>query len=237
MRSSGGIRGLGGVACFTRDSLRSRIYLGTTDDFAGLCGSELRGVSPSPQEHFYWSSYFPSASSSYAIHNGPNGDPFIDIYADITQLSSVGEVILIGDFNSHTRSLQIPFHNQSEDVFCIQEIDLASVGLHRMSDDALGPLTPYGRHLLQLGESQELLILNRHPCFPDSRFFTCWPHGGGASVVDYVLSSQNLLPFIRHFFVSPIPLTDHALLSFSLWDDTTTPPDTPHEPTPHYLPI
>ena len=58
-----------------------------------------------------------------------------------------------------------------------------------MSDDVLGTLTTYGRHLLHLGESQELLILNGLPHFPNSRFFTCRPHGGVASVVDYVLSS------------------------------------------------
>jgi hypothetical protein len=85
-----------------------------------------------------------------------------------------------------------------------------------MSDDALGPITVYGRHLLQLGESQELLILKGLPGFPDSRFFTCRPHGGGASVVDYVLTSQSLLPCICNLSVSPIPLADHALLSFYL---------------------
>jgi hypothetical protein len=42
---------------------------------------------------------------------------------------------------------------------CTQGIDPDLVGLHRMSDDALGPTTVYGKHLLQMGESQELLIL------------------------------------------------------------------------------
>jgi hypothetical protein len=98
------------------------------------------------------------------------------------------------------------------------------MGLHRTSGDVLGPLTAYGQHLLHLGESQELLILNGFPNFPDSRFFTCWPLGGGVSVVDYVLSGHNLLPFIHHFFISPIPLADHALLSFSLRADTPLPP-------------
>lgn len=78
-----------------------------------------------------------------------------------------------------------------------------------MSDDDLahlGHTTVYGKHLLQLGESQELLILNDLPCFPGSRFFTCRPYGKGANVVDYVLASQNLLPFIHHLSVSPSPL-------------------------------
>ena len=78
------------------------------------------------------------------MHNGPDGAPFVDLYVDIAQYSTVGEVILLGDFNSRTRALQIPLHNWFEDVYCIQEIDPESVGFHRMSDDALGTLTTYG---------------------------------------------------------------------------------------------
>jgi hypothetical protein len=115
----------------------------------------------------------------------------------------VREVVLLGDFNSYTTALEIPLHNRSNDILCIQEINTESVGLHWMSDDALGPLIAYGRHLLHLEESQELLILNKLPGFPDSIFFTSCPHGGGASVVDYVLSSHKLLPFIHHFTLFP----------------------------------
>ena len=88
----------------------------------------------------------------------------------------------------------------------------------------LRALTFYVKHLLQLGESQELLILNCLPCFTDSRFFTCRPYGGGASVVDYVLASHNFLPFICHLSISPIPLSDYALISFSLLFDPPLPP-------------
>ena len=102
----------------------------------------------------------------------------------------------MGDFNARTRDLQIPLHDQSKDVFCIRGTDPTSVGLHRFSEDSTGPTTAYGKHLLQLGESHGLLILNGIPRFPDSYFFTCRPHGGGASVVAYALASPNLLPYI-----------------------------------------
>ena len=72
----------------------------------------------------------------------------------------MGEVILLGDFNARTRALQIPLHESSEDMFYIQEIDPDSAGLQQLSDDPLGPLTGYYKHLLQLGESNELLILD-----------------------------------------------------------------------------
>jgi hypothetical protein len=160
-------------------------------------------------------------SSSYAIHNGLDRDSFVDLYADITQYSMVGEVVLLGDFNSCTKALQIPLQNQSDDVFYIQEIDPKLVGLHRMSDNALGPLTAYGWHLQHLRESQEFFILNGLPCFLDSLFFMCWPHNRGVSVVDYVLSSQNLLPFIHHFSVFVIPL--QTMLFFPTLSKLTPP--------------
>jgi hypothetical protein len=169
-RSSGGVRGSGGVACLASDSLRNRVSLVAEDEFSRFMWIQISvGVSP-PRDIYIAVCYFPPTSSPFSIHNGSNGDPFIDLYTDITQYSVVGEVILLGDFNARTRDLQIPLHDRSEDVFCTQGIDPDSVGLHRMSDDALGPTTVYGKHLLQLGESQELLILNGLPCFPDSAF-------------------------------------------------------------------
>jgi hypothetical protein len=135
------------------------------DEFARFMWVQVRGVSPLPRDIYIAVCYFPPSSSPYAIHNGPDGDPFIDLYVGITQYSTVGEVVLLGDFNSHTKALQIPLHDWLDDMFCIREIDPESVGLHWMSDDALGPLTSYGWHLLHLGESQELLILEQAPMF------------------------------------------------------------------------
>ena len=156
----------------------------------------------------------------------------MDLYTGITQYFADGEVILMGDFNGRTKNLQVPLHDRSEDVFCTTGPDPAAVGLHQISEDALGPTTAYGKHLLHLGESHELLILNCLPCFPNSHIFTCRPHGGGASVVDYALASQSLLPFIRDLSILPIPLADHALLSLSLQIDPPPPTPPPPENTP-----
>ena len=89
------------------------------DEFARFIWIRVRGVSPLPRDTYIVVCYFPPASSSYAIHNGPNWDPFVDLYVDIAQYSAVGEVILLGDFNSRTRALQIPLHNRFEDVYYI----------------------------------------------------------------------------------------------------------------------
>lgn len=155
----------------TSDSLRNRVSLVAEDEFVRFMWIQISvGVSP-PRDIYIAVCYFPVASSPFVIHNSSNGDLFIDLYIDITQYSADGEVILIGDFNARTRDLQITLHDQSEDVFCTKGIELDSVGLYRISDYALGPTTVYGKHLLHLGESYELLILNGFPCFQDSCFF------------------------------------------------------------------
>ena len=90
------------------------------DEFSRFMWVWVRGVSPLPSDIYIVVCYFPLAFSSYAIHNGPDSDPFIELYAGINQYYSlVGEVILLGDFNSHTISLQTPLHDWSKDVFCI----------------------------------------------------------------------------------------------------------------------
>jgi hypothetical protein len=164
-RSSGGVRGSGKVACLIRDSFRDRVSLVASDEFARFMWIRLSGFSL-PRDIYMAVCYFPPMSSQFAIHSDSDGDPYMDLYASIIQYSMMGDVILLGDFNARTRALQIPLHDRSEDVFCIQETDPDSVGLQWASDDASGPLTGYGRHLLQLGESHELLILNGLPCFP-----------------------------------------------------------------------
>jgi hypothetical protein len=80
MRSLGGVRGSGGVACFIRESLKSRVFLVATDEFARFLWVRVRGVSPLPRGICIVVYYFPPTSSSYTIHNGPNEDPFIDLY-------------------------------------------------------------------------------------------------------------------------------------------------------------
>ena len=179
-----------------KDALKDRVSLVAVDEYARFMWVRVRARVSHLRDIYIAVCYFPPASSPFSIRNGADGDPFIDLYTVITKYSADGEVILMGNFNAYTRDLQIPLHDQSEGVFCTWGIDPTSVGLHRISEDVLGSTTAHGKHLLQLGESHELLILNGLPRFLDSWFFPCRPHGGRASVVDYALASPNLLPYI-----------------------------------------
>ncbi|KAJ7566056.1 hypothetical protein O6H91_02G086500 [Diphasiastrum complanatum] len=90
------------------------------------------------------------------------------------------------------------------------------MGVTRNLEDSLGPTTPYGEHLLQFGEAHELAIYNGLTCWPESGSYTCHPHSGGHSVVDYLMGSPSSIPLIFDFHVSPTTLSDHSFLSFAI---------------------
>lgn len=145
-------------------------------------------------------------------------------YIDIVQYSTLGDITLLEDFNVCTKAYQIPLHDKYGDAFLLHNIDLDSMDLQKTSNDTLGPFTTYDKHILHFGESHKLVILNVLPCFPYSNKFTCFPHNGRTSVVNYVPANQDLLPYIHQFFVTLIPLADHSLLSFSLKANHYPPP-------------
>ena len=177
-----------------------------SNEFASFMWIWIRGYSPLPRGIYITCFYFPPASSPFFIHGDLARNPYLDLYIDIFQYSTMGEVILLGDFNAHTKALQIPLHDRSQDMFCIEEMNFESVGLHRLSEDALGPITAYGRQLLQLGESHELLILNDLSCFPDSFSFTCFPHSRGAGVY------YAIFPKLLFFHVLPTQQGSQCIL-------------------------
>jgi len=88
------------------------------DDFSRFMWIQISVGVSRPRDIYIAYCYFPPISSPFSIHNGSNGDPFIDLYTSITQYSVVGKVILLGDFTARTIDLQIPLHDRSEDVFC-----------------------------------------------------------------------------------------------------------------------
>ena len=85
----------------------------------------------------------PSNLIVFALQREYEGDPFLDLYTYISHLSTLQEIILLGGFNAHTKCLQVPFHNKFEDVLCLRELQLESIGLHRNSHENCGsPFAP-----------------------------------------------------------------------------------------------
>jgi hypothetical protein len=69
-----------------------------------------------------------------------------------------------------------------------------------------------------------------NPCFLDSCHFTCLPYGKGAIVVDYVMITQYLLPFVRNLLVY-----SNLLLTMPFFPSPSGP--TPLSPYPTTMPF
>ena len=100
-----GVRGLGGDACLTRDSLQVRVSMVSLDEFSHFMWVWIHGLSPLPRDIYIAVCYFPPALSHFAIHSDPVGDPYLDLYVGIIQYSLAGEVILGGLQCLYQRSL------------------------------------------------------------------------------------------------------------------------------------
>lgn len=114
-RCSSGVIRSNGVTCLTKDSLRSKVSMVASNELARFMWIWVSGISPLSKDIYIVVCYFPQASSPFVVHNDSTKDPYTDLYIDSTQYSSIREVILLGDFNTYTRALQIPLlHNRSE---------------------------------------------------------------------------------------------------------------------------
>ena len=77
----------------------------------------------------------------------------------LCKCSSLGDILLLGDFNARTGNTQVVLLNFEEDPISVPLIDPIENGTTRHSADA--PLvTVYGHHLLQLGAAHDLIIYN-----------------------------------------------------------------------------
>ena len=67
-----------------------------------------------------------------------------------------------------------------------------------------------------------------------SSTFTCFPHGGGTSVVDYIMGSPALASQITDFSITPPLLgADHTYLLFHIFAHKTVAATTPHHTSYH----
>ena len=103
------------------------------------------------------------------------------------------------------------------------------MGLSHFLANGRAPITAYGHAFLDLGRIHELIIYNGMERWPMSNSFTCFPHGGGTSVVDYIMGSPASTSQITDFRIplSP-PRADHTYLFFQRLTSRAT---TRHTPT------
>ena len=113
--------------------------------------------------------------------------PFSVLYPDIIEFSRRDEVLLLGDFNAMIGTQQTSLLDFHSDPVLLHEVDIEDSGFPHSFVDTHAPTTTYGRALSDLGCIHDMVIYNGIARWPASNSFTCFPHEGGASVVDYII--------------------------------------------------
>lgn len=194
-----------------KEELRAHVKIVKKDDQARFMWTKIELDTHRPL--FICICYFAPSTSRFAPPKGQS--PYLDLEEDISRLSREGDVVLLGDFNARTANHQSNIFDLSDEM--LKELDTAEMGLERKTLDT--EYTEYGKFLLNLGTTQELMILNGLERYPLSKGFTCFPHRHRTSTVDYVMAQPRFIPHIQNLKVGPRPFgvaADHAIISFSV---------------------
>lgn len=154
--------------------------------YVDLSGQE----SITPNSLYILICYVSTTYSTYAMTL--DGDsPYLYFFPEISRFSSLGDILLMGGFQTCTCTVQCYTYDISLDSLHLKELDRGSLGLSCCSFDAGTIITLYGRHLINLGESHDIIVLNRNMQFPHSNdlFSTCW-----RSVLAFQMEGNPLQP-------------------------------------------
>ena len=144
-----------------------------------------------------------------------------DIESEIVNFTLKGDVILQGDFNARTGSMQeFAVHDDDNQFLEIPEDYEIDTENYRYSQDE-NTTNSRGRILIDLCTALSLRILNGRVVGDLTGKKTCFKYNG-SSVVDYVIISSGILNYVNYFIVNALEphLSDHCSLSFALMLNT-----------------
>ena len=123
----------------------------------------------------------------------------------------MGEIILCGDFNSRTGTLQEKFE-QPEEGAHLDYIDSEDMGLPtRFNSDNI--VNTFGRELLSVMNDSNLMFVNGRKIGDSCGDKTCYKYNG-SSVVDYFITTETLFDDIISFKVeNQTWYSDHSPIS------------------------
>jgi len=164
--------------------------------------------------------YLGTVYFSPTAYESSKGEDYIaNLEKDIFDFSSVGDIIVQGDFNARTGILQEYINNDENSSFFCESLPddyTADIPNVRQSLDN-NTVDQRGTQLIDLCTGNNMRILNGRLTGDSRGKKTCFQHNG-SSLVDYVISTENTLPHIRYFRVHDLKphLSDHCQLSYNI---------------------
>lgn len=203
----------GGLALLIRKTLRNGVKL------LKNTSSEFQWVKLSKDHFGFDKDLFICFSyiSPCVFHNKSDSDSLEAIIRDIHTLKNSGHILLCGDLNART-GLDLDFVQNDNDKHIPLDPSyiIDSNVLQRCSEDV--KVDDRGKQVNELCISSRMRILNGRILGDSFGKFTC-QKPTGASVVDYMVASDELLKDINYFHVHPfMPLFSdcHSKISVSI---------------------
>ena len=165
--------------------------------------------------------YIPPYNSNYF-----HPDLFEEFENDIEKFSSLGPILIMGDFNSRTGKYSDNVCQEGNTIITNDQSEFSSCAIQRNSFD--NELNNHGKKLLEICRSADLKILNGR-ISGDSLGRPTFHGKSGVSVIDYAICDQDLFRYITNFIVrEPSSLSDHSPITTwlninTVSDQMTTP--------------
>ena len=216
-KKQGSKRTSGGIIVYLRDKYVSSDTLVFTSGDDVLCIKISKTKLCTDKDMFFCLTYIvPENSSRQSMLESHTFDRILDF---VTQLNaSEGDdfnLVFCGDMNAHTSDKPDFVENDTcvNLDFLPTEYNTDNV-MQRMSKDK-GRTNSYGELLLDLCRQTGLRILNGR-CGDDKEGHFTHVGSRGSSVVDYVITTQNLIQNVLRFKVEdPNLMSDHCVIDFT----------------------
>ena len=213
-RSTGALRNSGGLAILVKKSIKKgvKFYNSSSPELAWLKLS--KEYFKLEVDIFVACVYIPPRNSTY--FQKQSTDMFDILESKLAMYSSMGQIVLVGDFNSRTATEKDYISQDTSKHIPVNMCYRIDKDLgNRSNEDS--KICESGKRLIEICITSELRILNGRTLGDMFGRFTChkpW----GQSAVDYVLVHHSLLKHIRYFKVHEFEgdMSDHCLISFNL---------------------
>ncbi|RYA45856.1 endonuclease/exonuclease/phosphatase family protein [Enterobacter cloacae complex sp. GF14B] len=181
-------RGQGGVACMVKKGLEDFVSIVKDDKYKRYVWLKIMTPKRTPI------CFIPHHDLPfYACMD--RDQPFSDLEEDIAYFKGEGDVIVFGDMNARTKTLQ--HDTQQFDMPYISR-ELEEVHLYDCTSMDEKEPDHYGKLLLHMCNSTGMLIANGVSLWSGTNGFTCRKHNGD-SVIDYMLLSKAIMYRIKSF--------------------------------------
>ena len=207
----------GGLACFVRLPLASYVSIWRVAQDASLLWLRLDKRLGLHNDLYVCAAYVAPKTSTHYDRAASVGI-FDQLLSDLADAQALGDVLLAGDFNARTGTGADFVDRGQRGQSPEGELPLPTLptGLRQRLSQDHGAISPFGRSLLDLCCSANMLIMNGRVAGDIAGKLT-FPHPQGGSVVDYFVASYALFQLQPSLLVRDIqPESDYWPLHLSL---------------------